>query len=399
MGKVRLEKPVESDNRMTFRIGSFEFGIRSIISGMLLLAVVVWFGLPRLRGEHGANAAIRAGGAPVPVMTALAEKRTVPLRLTAVGNVEAFTTVAIKARVDGQITKVLFRDGDRVAKGAPLFEIDPRTFEAGLRQAQATLEKDRAVLANALSTRNRYEDLLKKHFVSDEAFNAIRTTYDSAVAVVHADEANVENLKLQLEFAAIKSPVDGVAGRVLIQEGNLVKANDVNPLVTINQVTPIYVTFSAPEQQLGALRNIVNSPSHKVYAAAPGAKDGAEGHLTFVDNAVDATTGTIKLKAVFANADRKLWPGQFVNVNLVLDQQVDATVVPASAVQSGPEGQIAFVVGADQTVEVRKVRVVRSEGEFTIIGDGIAAGERVVTEGQLRLTDKAKVAFGKDNAK
>ncbi len=379
---------------MKIRIGSFEFGVRTVISAIVLLMVVVWFGLPRLRGENGANAATRAAGGVVPVTTALAEKRTVPQSLNVVGNVEAYTTVAIKARVDGQITRVRFREGDRVAKGAPLFDIDPRTFEAGLKQAQANLERDRALLANALSQRNRYEDLLKKHFVSDEAFNSIRTNYDSAVAVVHADEANVENLKLQLEFAGIQSPVDGVAGRVLIQEGNLVKANDTNPLVTINQVTPIYVTFSVPELQLRAVRNLVNTPNSKVLAAAPGSKDRAEGRLTFVDNAVDPTTGTIKLKAVFANADRKLWPGQFVNVTLTLAEQVDATVVPGTAVQNGPEGQIAFVVRADNSVEIRKVKVLRTDGDFAVIGEGIAPGERIVTEGQLRLTETSKVSYG-----
>ncbi len=379
---------------MKIRIGSIEFGTRSVIFAIAVLVAAVWFGLPRLRGEHGANAATRGAGAVIPVTTALAEKRTVPLSLNVVGNVEAYTTVAVKARVDGQITRVRFREGDRVAKGAPLFDIDPRTFEAGLRQAQANLERDRALLANALSQRNRYEDLLKKHFVSDEAFNTIRTNYDSAVAVVHADEANVENLKLQLEFASITSPVEGVAGRVLIQEGNLVKANDVNPLVTINQVTPIYVTFSAPEQQLRAVRNVANSPVSKVYAAAPGSKEKAEGHLTFVDNAVDPTTGTIKLKAVFANTDRKLWPGQFVNVVVTLDQQVDATVVPGTAVQNGPEGQIAFIVRPDMSVEIRKVKVLRSDGDFAVIGEGIAVGERVVTEGQLRLTESSKVSYG-----
>jgi multidrug efflux system membrane fusion protein len=351
-----------------------------------------------LRSEHGANAAAKNSGGAVPVKAALVEKRTIPIRLSAVGNVEAFTAVAVKSRVDGQIIRVLFREGDRVAKGAPLFELDPRPFIAGVKQAEAALERDRAQLANATSQRNRYEDLLRKHFVSDEAFNQIRTNFDSAVAVVHADEANLDNLRLQLEFATIRSPIDGVAGRVLIQEGNLVKANDVNPLVTLNQVSPIYVAFSAPEQQLASIRQVMGSATQKVLATVPGTNDAAEGKLTFIDNAVDSTTGSIKLKAVFPNADRKLWPGQFVNVSLLLGQQADATVVPATAVQNGPEGQIAFVVHDDQTVEVRKVTLQRNTGDLAVVASGLAPGEKVVTEGQLRLADKSKVAIAQDKA-
>jgi multidrug efflux system membrane fusion protein len=383
---------------MNIKSGRRQFSVRSLMIVAAVLIAALWFGLPRLRSEHGANAAAKNSGGAVPVKAALVEKRTIPIRLSAVGNVEAFTAVAVKSRVDGQIIRVLFREGDRVAKGAPLFELDPRPFIAGVKQAEAALERDRAQLANATSQRNRYEDLLRKHFVSDEAFNQIRTNFDSAVAVVHADEANLDNLRLQLEFATIRSPIDGVAGRVLIQEGNLVKANDVNPLVTLNQVSPIYVAFSAPEQQLASIRQVMGSATQKVLATVPGTNDAAEGKLTFIDNAVDSTTGSIKLKAVFPNADRKLWPGQFVNVSLLLGQQADATVVPATAVQNGPEGQIAFVVHDDQTVEVRKVTLQRNTGDLAVVASGLAPGEKVVTEGQLRLADKSKVAIAQDKA-
>ncbi len=365
--------------------------MRAWIIGAVLILIVVIFGAAHLRSTNSANAAARAASAAVPVSAATVVTKTMQIRLTTVGNVEAYTTVAVKARVDGQITRVHFREGDRVAKDAPLFEIDPRPFEAGLKQAEANLDRDRALLANAVSQRRRYEDLLNKGFISEEAFNQIKTNFDSANAVVRADEANVENLRLQLEYAHIRSPIDGVAGRVLIQEGNLVKANDTNALVMLNQVTPIYVAFAAPEQHLATIRAGMAKAALKVIATIADSKDSAEGKLTFIDNGVDTTTGTVKLKGEFANRDRKLWPGQFVNVVLNLYEQADAIVVPGTAIQNGPEGPIAFVIRADQTVELRKVRVDRNDGDLTVIAAGLKPGEIVVTEGQLRLTDHAKV--------
>jgi membrane fusion protein, multidrug efflux system len=376
---------------LAIKTSSFRSPLRAWIIGAALILIVIIFGAAHLRSTNSANAAARAASAAVPVSAATVATRTLQIRLTTVGNVEAYTTVAVKARVDGQIKRVHFREGDRVAKDAPLFEIDPRPFEAGLRQAEANLDRDRALLANAVSQRRRYEDLLKKGFISEEAFNQIKTNFDSANAVVRADEANVENLRLQLEYAHIRSPIDGVAGRVLIQEGNLVRANDTNALVMLNQVTPIYVAFAAPEQHLATIRAGMTKASLKVIATIADSKESAEGKLTFIDNGVDTTTGTVKLKGEFANRDRKLWPGQFVNVVLNLYDQAEAIVVPGTAIQNGPEGPIAFVIRADQTVELRKVRVDRNDGDMTVIAAGLKPGEIVVTEGQLRLTDHAKV--------
>jgi len=335
----------------------------------------------------------------VPVIVAAVEKKNMPVRIQAFGNVEPYATVAVKARVDGQIIKVYFKEGQDVRKDEPLFELDPRTFEAQLHQAQANLLRDQAQLENASAQEQRYKDLLHKNFVSKEFYAQIRTTLEAAQATVRADQAAVENARVQLGYTSIRSPINGRTGRILIQEGNLVKANDTNPLVVINQIMPIYVNFSVPEQYLGEIRHYLAQGTVSVDATLPNTSMPAViGKLAFVDNTVDPATGTIRLKAVFDNKEKILWPGQFTNVALTLYTQPDAIVVPSQAVQTGPKGQYVFIVKADLTTDTRAVVVARTEGAETVVAKGLKPGELVVTNGQLRLTPGVKVQLQKAQA-
>jgi len=364
----------------------------------ILCAVAVAGTLLAYRGVE-----VRAQGAKpaqaVPVSVATVGQQTVAVRIQAIGNVEAYSTVALKARVDGQIVEVKFKEGQEVKKGAALFKIDPRPFEATLRQAEANLMRDTAQKEQARSQERRYQELLQKNFVSKEAYAQIRTNADTAAAVALGSRAAVENAKLQLEYCTIRSPIDGFVGKVMLQIGNMVKANDTNSLVIINQVRPIYVNFAVPEQRLSAIRSHMAKGKLSVEALPPDSdKAPASGTLSFVDNAVDATTGTIKLKALFPNADNALWPGQFVSTRLKLYDQKDALVVPAQAVQTGPNGQYVYVVKPDMTTEVRVIEVDRNDGADAIIAKGLQKGEQVVIKGQLRLAPGAKVIIAKPAA-
>lgn len=336
------------------------------------------------------------GPATVPVTLATATQQNIPFRLQAIGNVEPLSTVALKARVDGQIMEVNFKEGQEVRQGSVLFRIDPRPYEATLRQAEATQARDVAQRDQARSQERRYQELLQKNFVSKEAYAQIRTNADSAEAVAQASKAQVDNARLQLEYCTIRSPIDGYPGKIQIQMGNLVKANDTNPLVVLNQVHPIYVSFAIPEQHLSPLRAYMKTGPLAVDVGPPNSgKVAASGTLVFVDNAVDSTTGTIKLRARFANQDNALWPGQFVTVSLKLYDQKNAIVVPSQAVQTGPEGQFVFVVKPDMTTEVRKITVERADGDNVIVAKGLQSGEKVVTRGQLRLAPGVKVSADK----
>ncbi|MCC6610408.1 MAG: efflux RND transporter periplasmic adaptor subunit [Burkholderiales bacterium] len=383
-----------------------------LASALTAIAVVVYYGTganAQSEGQNGGKASASGAGsaakaekapagrsgspgqAPVPVTVAAVMQQSVPFRIQAVGSVEAYATVAVKARVDGQIVDVGFREGQEVRAGSVLFSIDPRPFEAALRQAQANLQRDLAQLAQAERQEARYQELLAKNFISKEAYAQFKTGAETAAAAVLASEAAVANARLQLEYTTIRAPIVGYAGRIQIQKGNLVKANDTTPLVVLNQVHPIYVGFAIPEQSLPAVRKYLAEGPLAVEAASPEAGKRATGKLVFIDNAVDTTTGTIKLKGVFENRENALWPGQFVNVSLTLYDQKDALTVPSRAVQTGPNGQYVFVVRPDLSVEVRPVTIQRSEGELAIVGTGLAKAEQVVTQGQLRLTPGAKV--------
>src|SRR5216683_3021351 len=367
---------------------------RFLIAGAVVVALVAGGIAAYFSTDSGAKEGRKAGKGPpaVPVTVAPVAQETVPIELRAIGNVEAYSTVALKARVDGQIVKVNFREGQPVGKGDVLFRIDPRPYEAALRQAEANALRDVAARNQARSQDRRYQDLLEKNFVSKEAYAQIRTNADTAEAVAQGSRAALDNAKLNVEYCTIRSPIDGYAGKIQIQLGNLVRASDTLALVVINQVHPIYVNFSVPEQQLRAVRGYMSSGPLAVDALAPGSdQPAASGTLVFVDNAVDPSTGTIKLRAQFRNRENTLWPGQFVNVRIKLYDQKDALVVPSRSVQTGPDGQYVFVVKPDMTTEVRKVTVARTEGDNAVIATGLEKGERVVTQGQLRLGAGAKV--------
>ena len=365
---------------------------------VLLLAVIaagVYFG----RGSGGKMQpkAKGKGSAAPQVVVATVTARSLPVVIGAIGNVEPYTTVAIKSRVDGQVVEVNFKEGQQVHKGEVLFRLDARPFEAALRQAEANLARDVASRDRAHAQERRYKDLLDKNFVSQDGYAQFRTNAQTAAAVLKASQAAVENARINLDYCTIRSPIEGYVGKVLLQAGNLVKANDTNPLVVINQVQPIYTSFAVPEQRLGEIRRhmAANGPLQVTVADPEQRTPLATGQLAYIDNAVDQSTGTIKLRAVFANGDLALWPGQFVNVSLRLYEQKDAIVVPSVAVQTGPQGEYVFLIGPDSTAQVRKVAVARTEGDLTIVASGVKPGERVVTRGQLRLSPGVKVVVRK----
>ncbi len=327
----------------------------------------------------------------VPVTVAKVVQKTVPVTLRAIGHVEAIAAVAVKARIGGELQKAWFTEGQDVTKGATLFTIDPRESEAALRLAQAQLAKDKALLEKAEADIRRYEGLVKQDFVTKEQYDQIVATAGSLRATVAADEANVDNARLQVSYCTITSPVEGRTGNLNVKVGNLVKADDTTPLVTINQMRPIFCTFSVPAQYLPQLTQH-DGDRIGVLATLPQNSGAPEtGTLSFVDNAVDASTSTIMLKATFANTDERLWPGQFVDVVVTLGEEPNRIVAPAPAVQTSQQGQFVFVVKDDQTVEMRPVKVDRIDETDAVIDKGLSAGETVVTDGQLRLVPGARV--------
>ncbi len=341
---------------------------------------------------NDANSAKRPAGPPaVQVLVAAAEHKPLAVRIQAIGNVEPYSSVALRARVDGQIVEVKFREGSEVKKGEILFRIDPRPYQAALKQAEANALRDAANRDQARSQERRYQDLLAKNFVSKEAYAQMRTNAQTAQATAEASEAALESARLNLEYCTIRSPIDGYVGRVLLQVGNLVKANDTASLVVINQVRPVYASFAVPERELPAIRAQQARRALQVSAGPDPDHPLAQGRLVFIDNAVDPNTGTIKLRAQFDNRALELWPGQFVNVSVKLYEQSDAIVIPSRALQTGPEGQYVYVAKPDMTVELRKVVVARNEGELAVIGRGLQAGEQVITQGQLRLSPGARI--------
>lgn len=322
----------------------------------------------------------------VPILAATVEKKDVPLQVRAIGAVEAYSNVSVKTQITGELTGVHFKEGQDVNKGQLLFTLDKRPFEAALKQAQGMLAKDQAQSANARAQAKRYESLNRAGVVSKEEYEQMQSNADALDAAVLADQAAVDNARIQLAYCSIFSPIDGRTGPLLIHQGNMIKANDTPFLVSINQVQPIYATFTVPEQNLADIKHYSNQGKLRVQALIPNDTRGpVGGWLSFVDNTVDQATGTIKLKGEFANADRRLWPGQFVDVVLTLAQQPNAIVVPSQAIQNGQTGQFVMVIKPDMTVEARPVILDRSTDGQAVISKGLTAGEQVVTDGQLRL--------------
>jgi membrane fusion protein, multidrug efflux system len=413
-----------------------EIGRFRLLIGILLLLAACTSGT---KGEQGPRA--------VPVMVGTVIQKEVPVQVRVIGNVQAYSTVTVKSIVGGEISQVHFAEGQDVKRGDLLFTIDSRPLEAALRQAEAivardiaqvgqveadlaknmalvkqaeaNIERDTAQAENARVEAKRYESLIEKQVVSRQQYDQFRTNaeafeatvradkaakdsaeaavrsskaaLENAKAAIRADQAAVDNAKVQLSYCFIRSPMDGRTGNLLVQRGNVVKANDIS-LLTINQVNPIYVVFSVPEQNLPEIKKYMAGGSLRVEALPPNDTGTADqGVLTFIDNAVDKTTGMILLKGTFANKERQLWPGQFVNVVLTLTTQPNAIIIPSQAVQNGQAGQYVFVVKPDLTVELRPVVVTRTLSNESIIEKGLQDGEKVVTDGQLQLVPGAKV--------
>ena len=327
----------------------------------------------------------------VPVQIGTAARREMAVEVSAIGHVESVAAVAVKAQVGGQITQVALRDGQEVHKGDLLLTIDPRPFQSALEQAKANLERDRVKAKNAQDDVKRYADLVAKDYVTAQQFDQARSDAAAAEATAKADEAAVENARLQVEYCSVRSPIDGRTGSLLVQIGNVVKANDDRTLVQINQIQPILASFSVPETYFGQITSRSRADRLTVKATPQDGGEPAEGELTFVDNAVNPSTGMIQLKATFPNRNSRLWPGQFVKVVLNLATEPNVIVVPLQALQTGQNGQFVFVVKEDLTVESRPVTVARVSGPLAVVAKGLAAGERVVTDGQLRLAPGAKV--------
>jgi multidrug efflux system membrane fusion protein len=325
------------------------------------------------------------------VSAATVIEKDVPVQLHAIGNVEAYNTVSVKPQVGGELIRVHFTEGQHVKKGDLLFTIDPRPYEMALKQAEANLAKDTAQLENAHIQTRRYDEIAKQGIVSQEMYDQVYTNAAALESSVKADKAVVENARLQLQYCYITAPLSGVAGNLIVDQGNVVKANPDIPMVVINRIQPVYVSFSVPEQYLPEIQRYRAAGTIEVDALVDDNKAPVKGELTFIDNSVDSGTGTIKLKATFTNEQERLWPGQFVTVVMILGVRPNAVVVPSRAVQAGQEGEYVFVVNDDLTVKSVPVTVGETVGDESIIQQGLQPGAQVVTDGQLRLFSGAKV--------
>ncbi len=326
---------------------------------------------------------------PAPVVVAAVERHDVPLQLQATGTVEPEQTVRLQPQVTGTITHVGFREGEQVTKGQLLFELDPRPYEAALSQANALLTRDRSQLNNSRLVLARNEELAAKQYITKEQLGDSRTEVAGLEATVSADSAAAEQARLSLEYSRIRAPISGRAGGLLVKEGNLVRSNTADPLVVINQLKPILVRFSFPVAQLGSLKALtVSQPTVEV---TPAGGTPRPGKVVFVDNAVDTTTGTVQLKARLPNDDEALWPGQYVTVEMRLSTDKGVLVVPSTAVVAGQDGSYVFLLKADSTVTTKPVKVARTTGRDAIISEGVAEGDVVVTDGQIRLREGARV--------
>jgi len=372
---------------MTMRAAPLEF-----------LGIVVLAALAGASGCSRSKVVQSAAPASVPVRVAPAVQKNVPVEIRAIGSGEAYSSVSLKPQISGPITGVFFKEGDFVRKGQLLFTIDAKPFQAALDQAIANLARDKAQADNAAIDAERYTALWEAKIAAKAQYDQYQAAAASARAAVQADEAAVQYARVELSYCKIFSPSDGRTGSLLVHVGDVVKANDVPNLVVVNRINPIYVNFSVAERYLTEIKRRMAEGRLPVQAGVPGdAAQPEAGFLSFVDNAVDTSTGTIKLKGTFANPGRRLWPGQFLNVVLTLGEQKGAVVVPARAVETGQQGQFVFVVRPDSTVESRPVVASSSLGNEIVVEKGLKPGELVVTDGQLRLVPGAKVEIKSGN--
>ncbi len=359
----------------------------------VLVAPLAFLSLGACSDKNSAQAGAAKATPGVPVLVAQVIRKAMPLRLHAIGNVETIASVAIKARVDGQITRVYVRDGQEVAAGDLLFQLDPKPYQSELEQAQANLARDQAQLEYLKGQERRYQDLLQQNFVSKEGYAQVAANFRGAEAGVKANEAAVQRARVNLGYTTIRAPIRGRVGKVMLSEGNLVKANDTVEMLVINQLSPIYVSIAVPQQYLNEIRTRQKSAPLVVEAALDKGGKTLTGKLAFIDNSVDVTTGTIKLRGVFENGDRQLWPGQFVDAWVALRDEQDAIVVPTQALQTGPKGQYVYVVNPDSSAEMRNVDVVRTEGEESVVAAGVTPGETVVVDGASRILPGTRVSI------
>ncbi len=365
---------------------------RAPCASLLLAFLSFAVGVAGCSGRKSADAnPNKSPGAGVPVLVGRSVEKDMAVQIRAIGNVMPYSKVTIRSQITGQLTQVDFQEGKEVKKGDLLFKIDPRPAQSALEQSKANLVRDEALLKNARIEFDRQKKLLDSALISQDDFDKARANLDTLEGTVLADRAAITNAELNLEYTSIRSPVDGVTGNLLVYAGNIVKAPD-DSLLAVNQIHPIYVSFAVPEQFLSGIKKEMREKTLPVEATFQNMNvPPARGELTFIDNAVDVTTGTIQLKATFPNSDSVLWPGQFVQVTLTLSTQPHAVVVPSQAVQAGQNGEFIYVVKTDQTVEMRPVTTgVTRDGE-TVVASGLKAGETVVTDGQLRLVPGAKI--------
>ena len=367
--------------------------VRRLIGGAAIFALAAIAMFFWLRVEKQVPQAVaQTAGQAIPVTAGTVAVEDVPVFLHGIGTVQAYNTVAVKSRVDGQIVKINFKEGEEVKVGDPLFQIDPRSYQSALETAQAAKEKDDAQLVGAKLDLDRYEKLLAPGWQTKQSYDQQKATVEQFQAAIKGDIAQIENAKLNLSYADIRSPIDGRLGARLVDTGNLVHASDNTPLVMITELKPIFVSFTLPQETLDEVHEN-NKQAPLVVRAYSGddKKQLAEGKLTLIDNMIDQATGTIHLKARFDNDDERLWPGEFVNLRLILSTRKGAATVPQQTVQVGPNGYYAYVIKPDNTVERRAVEVASMQDGLAVITKGLTVGENVVVDGQYRLTEGARV--------
>jgi len=367
--------------------------VRRLIGGAAIFVLVATAVFLCLRVEkHVPQAAAQTAGQAIPVTAGTVAVEDVPVFLHGIGTVQAYNSVAIKSRVDGQIVKADFKEGQNVKEGDLLFQIDPRSYQAALGQAQATKQKDEANLAGAQADLERYEKLLTPGWQTRQSYDQQKAQVAQLQASIKGDEAQIDAAKINLGYTEIRSPIDGRLGARLVDKGNIVHASDNTALVMITELKPIFVSFTLPQETLDDIHeNNKQAPLVVRAYSGDGKKQLAEGKLTLIDNMIDQATGTIHLKARFDNEDERLWPGEFVSLRVVLATRRGVTTVPQQTIQQGPNGHYAYVIKPDNTVERRDVEVASIQDGIAVVTKGLAANERIVVDGQFRLTDGARV--------